>query len=138
MATTPEDARIYLSSILVRQPGGLAAASRKLNRNHAYLQQYVRDGKPLWLAEQDRETLVRLYGLDGDRLKPPAGSPRLAFAVPHSNDQGEIDAPRLGKFIDDPGKLELLEVWDAIDPRQRPLAMTVLRGFVAHSGSIIA
>lgn len=49
---------------LVRQAGlSLAAASRRIGRNHAYLQQYVRRGSPRYLSERDRHLLARILSL---------------------------------------------------------------------------
>lgn len=62
-------ARKYLQGAL---PFGCwAAASYAIGRDHAYIQQHIRRGSPRFLAEADRNILVRLYGLDPERLKPP-------------------------------------------------------------------
>lgn len=72
-------ARKYLQGALPF--GQWAAASFAIGHDHAYIQQYIRRGVPRWLNEADRKILVRLYGLDGDRLKPPPKSARTVRTV---------------------------------------------------------
>jgi hypothetical protein len=50
---------------LVREHGAhYHALSRLIGRNDAYLQQYVKRGTPRRLAEEDRRTLARFFGVD--------------------------------------------------------------------------
>ncbi|MBF0307379.1 MAG: hypothetical protein HQL41_17225 [Alphaproteobacteria bacterium] len=53
----------------------LAEASRRLKRNSAYLQQYLKRGTPAELDEDEREQLARMVDLHPDdfRKAPPAG-----------------------------------------------------------------
>ncbi len=69
----PVAARKYLEASLPL--GQWAAASHAIGHDHAYIQQYIRRGVPRYLNEVDRDQLVKLYGLDADRLRPP---PRTA------------------------------------------------------------
>jgi phage repressor protein C with HTH and peptisase S24 domain len=72
---------------LARQAGvSLAALSRMLGRNDAYLQQYVQRGSPRVLAEGDRRQLAAFFGVPEMRLGGAADAgpllvPRLAVAA---------------------------------------------------------
>ncbi len=127
---SPEEARDYLRHALPE--GEWAEASRAIRKNHAYIQQYIRTGKPRWLKEADREALVALYGLDADRLRQPLTHlPRREDAGRVRHDQRQINAPRLRKVVEDPDTLELLAVWDGItDATQRMMALRILRAMV--------
>ncbi|WP_322963841.1 S24 family peptidase [Sphingomonas fuzhouensis] len=64
----------------------LAALSRMLGRNDAYLQQFVQRGTPRVLAEADRRQLAEFFGVPETRLgaSPATGPmlvPRLAVAA---------------------------------------------------------
>ena len=62
-------ARTYLETAL---PLGMwAEASKKIGHSHAFIQQYIRRGKPRFLTEPDRDLLARTYNLDAEILKPP-------------------------------------------------------------------
>lgn len=132
---TPKEAQDYLGAALEAFGVDLATASRAIGRNHAYLQQYVRYGKPAWLKEQDRDTLVLLYDLEVSRLQPP---PKVVRAPLSSDDrkQSQADAPKLGKVIKDPGALELLDIYADIEGDDaRTLAKRVLRGFTRNAAN---
>jgi hypothetical protein len=131
MATDPEAARAYLKHAL--RGVSLKSASEAIGKNHAYLQQYITTGKPRWLPETVREALVRNHGLDGEQLKPPPTLLRSKSPVANRGHERQIDAPSMGKFVDDPGKLELLDSYDAIHPRWRELARDLLRRMAVYS-----
>jgi hypothetical protein len=59
----PDDARKYLADALRELGIDMAVASDAINKNHAYIQQYIKREKPRWLPEQVRDLLVRTYGL---------------------------------------------------------------------------
>jgi phage repressor protein C with HTH and peptisase S24 domain len=48
----------------------LAAVSRKIGKNHAYLQQFVERGTPRNLPEYTREDVARVLDLDEEKLRP--------------------------------------------------------------------
>ena len=130
-----EASRKYLAGALKEAGLEMARASTALGLNHAYVQQYISRGKPVWLPEQIREGLVKLVpGLDPERLKPPAAGlrPQLRSrggydqAVTYRLDQAQVEAPRFGQFVDDPGALQLLEIWRRITPEQRAIALRIL------------
>ena len=129
-------ARKYLAA----QNLNMKAASIAVGRNHAYLQQYIRTGKPRWLPEQVRDALAALYGVDPDRLRPPPAKLRTSGGSGGSNGQHKtkINAPGHGQLADDPRAFELMEVWDAIPADRRDLALRVLRGFAGDASAPVA
>jgi hypothetical protein len=139
----PAEAREYLDQALRAEGLELKAVSLAIGRNHAYLQQYIRTGKPRYLPEGVREALVRVVpNLDGDRLKPPPLELKLASAKKRGGqggDQTQINAPRRRKIIDDPSTLELLDAWDDIrHPDQRALAIRILRSMADQATPVVA
>lgn len=88
----PHLGRYELESTLRAAGLTLAAASRRIGRNHAYLQQYVRRGSPRQLSERDRQMLMRMLGRPaGDAPGSPArlavdhaAAPMVRIACPWS------------------------------------------------------
>lgn len=78
----PEQQRAVLAALAAERGESLAALSRLLGRNAAYLQQYLERGSPRMLREEDREKLARYFGVPEARLGGPA--------VPHT-----VAIPRL-------------------------------------------
>jgi phage repressor protein C with HTH and peptisase S24 domain len=80
-------------SLLARERGhSLAALSRMLGRNPAYLQQFITRGSPRKLEEQDRRRLAQFFGIAEREL----GSPEPAGADPAIGSPGEwVSVPRL-------------------------------------------
>lgn len=81
-----QDVRAALPALAEQAGVSLAALSRMLGRNDAYLQQFVRRGSPRTLAEGDRRQLAEFFGVPETRLGAPkeAGPllmPRLAVAA---------------------------------------------------------
>ena len=134
-----EEARKYLKEALRAAGVDLKPASEALGLNHAYLQQYIEYGKPMWLKETVREALVATYGLDAEKLKPPPVALRTApkRASRDSHDELEVHPPRYGQFVDDPGTLQLLEIWGRItSPTQRRLALRVLTAMASDQPTV--
>ena len=106
-------ARKYLQSALPL--GSWAAASYAIGRDHAYIQQHIRRGSPRFLAESDRNILVRLYDLDPERLKPPPKSAALRIGAKGKrgivNKQGDVEADTDRVLPEDPERAELLRIW---------------------------
>jgi hypothetical protein len=123
---TSESARIYLNETLEREGIPLKAASELLGLNHAYLQQYIEYGKPRWLPERVRLRLMQLIPLDEEKLKEPQQPLRPRPSASHGKDKGKIDIPSYRELLNDPGARELLRLWDAISPNNRPLALKIL------------
>lgn len=78
------DARATLMTWAERRGESLAALSRLLGRNDAYLQQYVTRGSPRNLHERDRLRLAAYLGIDDRDLGGPdhAGSAPALIRVP--------------------------------------------------------
>ena len=81
-----QDVRAALPALAEQAGVSLAALSRMLGRNDAYLQQFVHRGSPRTLAEGDRRRLAEFFGVPETRLGAPkeAGPllmPRLAVAA---------------------------------------------------------
>jgi len=77
-----DDARQTLLRLSTEKGQGLAALSRMLRRNEAYLQQFVHRGSPRRLAESDRQLLAAHFALDESMF---GGPPREveSVAVPY-------------------------------------------------------
>ncbi len=74
-AADDADARARLLSLARARGVSLAALSAMLDRNAAYLQQFVRKGSPRKLEENDRRVLAMFFGVDEAELgaRPAAG-----------------------------------------------------------------
>lgn len=69
------EARDMLARLAAERDVSLAALSRMLRRNPAYLQQFVQRGTPRRLAEADRRLLADHFGVDESLLGgPPAAA----------------------------------------------------------------
>lgn len=72
-------ARNRLGELARARGVGLAALSRMIGRNDAYLQQFVRRGSPQRLDERDRRALAAFLGVEeGELGGPPAADPMVA------------------------------------------------------------
>jgi hypothetical protein len=127
-------ARKYLQAALPL--GQWAAASHAIGRNHAYIEQYVRRGVPRFLAEDDRRILVKLYGLDEKKLKPPpksASPPRIRRQRVPVREKGDLEAELNRIFANDPEQAELLRIWARIaryaESHQRRIGLMMLSNF---------
>jgi repressor LexA len=66
--------RRALEALIAPGDASLAALSRMLRRNPAWLQQYLKRGTPRLLPEEDRGRLARFFGVDEAVLGgPPSG-----------------------------------------------------------------
>lgn len=135
-------ARQYLESALREIGVPLRTASLAIGKNQAYLQQYIKRKNPRWLPEQQREALVKLYGVDPERLKPPP-VPTLtndtfseAYPVPHGGgygqNQGNVNPPDPTQLIDEPRLIELIRIWCSIPNDRRQLALDILRNLASR------
>jgi phage repressor protein C with HTH and peptisase S24 domain len=77
-----------LTAMLARRGESLAALSRLIGRNDAYLQQFVTRGSPRMLGERDRRILAAYIGIDERDL----GAPDLAPAAVPVVHVSRIDA----------------------------------------------
>lgn len=144
MATAEEQARAYLDQALREADLQMKVISETLNLNHAYLQQYIKRGKPRWLPEPIREGLVSLVpNLDGDRLRPPPPILKSRVNPEGARRKGEnepqIDTPSQGEFIKEPSVLQLVRAYRKIRrPDRRALVLQVAESFADESGSAVA
>ena len=60
--------RAAIQGLAAKAGVSLAALSRMLGRNDAYLQQFVQRGTPRVLAEADRRQLAEFFGVPETRL----------------------------------------------------------------------
>lgn len=76
------DPRVALAAIVASRGESLAALSRMIGRNDAYLQQFVTRGSPRTLAEKDRAVLAAYLAVEESALGGPSGA-RGPVVVPH-------------------------------------------------------
>lgn len=78
MASDP--VRDLLTGLIAKHETDMATVSRAIGRNHAYLQQFLKAGKPRQLPEEVREKLAGHFKIDPDcfRLQAPNASSHLA------------------------------------------------------------
>ncbi len=79
------DARATLARLAAERGEDLAALSRLIGRNPAYVQQYIKRGSPKRLAEDDRRALARYFGVPEDMLGARGAEPQ----------HGPVPVPRL-------------------------------------------
>jgi phage repressor protein C with HTH and peptisase S24 domain/lambda repressor-like predicted transcriptional regulator len=82
----PQEQRAVLVALAAERGESLAALSRLLGRNAAYLQQYLERGSPRMMREDDRAKLARYLGVPEARLGGTAAPatvtiPRLDLAA---------------------------------------------------------
>ena len=65
------DPRAVLERLIRERREDYAGLSRLLGRNAAYMQQFIRRGTPKRLAEDDRRTLARYFGIEETLLGGP-------------------------------------------------------------------
>ncbi len=123
LAALKQAQRDYLASALKHAGVDMLQASLAIGKNKAYIQQYLADGKPQFLREEDRDVLVRLYGIDGDRLKPPVKEPkRKPPSRRTAATQGGGDLPHEVEQVE-----LLLFIWSRLDVELKTAIMTLLQ-----------
>ncbi|MFN2474648.1 MAG: hypothetical protein ABR588_12135 [Sphingomicrobium sp.] len=68
------DQRAVLASLIEERREDYASLSRLIGRNAAYVQQFIKRGVPRKLAERDRQTLARYFGIAEAELGAPGGN----------------------------------------------------------------
>ena len=81
------DPRAVLDALVIKSGESYAALSRMLQRNDAYLQQYVKRGTPRLLAERDRKLLASYFRVDEAVL----GGPQSDAIIPPSAQVRRLD-----------------------------------------------
>jgi hypothetical protein len=67
-----ENVREELDRLILQRGVGYSAVSRLLNRNPAYIQQFIKRGSPRRLDDDDRRILARYFGVGEQLLGGPA------------------------------------------------------------------
>lgn len=108
------DQRQALARAATARGESLAALSRLLGRNAAYLQQFVARGTPRRLDERDRRKLARYLGIADAALGGPSAEGLVGVArVDAGASAGPgrlVGAERRGEMLLDPGLLRRLGV----------------------------
>lgn len=134
-----EAARQHLADTIMKEGASLKALSRAINKNDAYLQQYIQRGKPRWLSETDRTVLEReLPSLNPEKLRPPIPISRPGKRSSGSSGDGhnkpQVYLPPGSKLVDEPGLLHGLALLESLrDSTDWDLVISVLRQFAARS-----
>jgi phage repressor protein C with HTH and peptisase S24 domain len=93
---TDVDARTALETLIRERREDYAGLSRMIGRNPAYIQQFVKRGSPRRLAEEDRRTLARYFGVAEAVLGGPAASmPAVPANKAARLGSGPVAIPRL-------------------------------------------
>jgi hypothetical protein len=124
----PDDCRRYLEGALAEQDVKWNHVSEQLGHSHAYIQQYLKKGTPRYLREQDIQLLVRLYNLDGSRLREPPKEPRplrpkLKGA---SSDAPQVDPEDLRNFLNAAENKRFLSLWISLGEDTQIVALDML------------
>jgi len=81
-----EDPRLVLDRLIAERGENYADLSRLLNRNPAYIQQFIKRGTPRKLDEEDRRVLARYFGVSeemlGGRVQSSPGAPTRSRSLP--------------------------------------------------------
>ena len=88
-----EDPRIVLERLIAERGESYSDISRLLNRNPAYIQQFIKRGTPRKLDEEDRRLLARYFGVADEMLggsAPLGKSPAKLRSLP-----SVVSVPRL-------------------------------------------
>lgn len=95
-------AREALAALIADRREDYASLSRLLGRNPAYIQQYVKRGTPRRLAETDRATLARYFGVEESLLGGPPPRPRTDMVQVPRRALGASAGP--GAMADEEGR----------------------------------
>ena len=112
-----DPARRRLMVLVAEREVSLAAASRAIGRNHAYLQQFVKRGTPRRLPEEVRHVLANILDVDERTLRQPDDRTAGAGA-----DDSTADRPELNSFV------ARLAVARAVSPFAAPSAFAAAAG----------
>ena len=123
--------RAYLKAALHNLGVKPKHASLAIDKNHGYLGVYIRGKSPDYLSEQDREALVKAYGLDGDKLKPP---PKQLKPPSRRSPMLQDDADLLHQIEEE----KLLFAWRRIEVKPKIAIMTVILELVKASDRDVA
>lgn len=77
-----DEVRTRLEALMAARGDDYLSISRMLNRNAAYMQQFMKRGVPRKLKEDDRRILATYFGVDETELGGPAPPAHATVAVP--------------------------------------------------------
>lgn len=129
---TPEIVRVELERAIIASGSDLAKASRAMGKNHAYLQQFVRSGKPKYLKEEDRALLVAMFGIDPTPLEPPKKLPAANVSKGAAGEAG--GHPRPGDPIQDAREATIVDTWRKIPKEDQDWIVGVINGILKSRG----
>jgi Peptidase S24-like len=89
------DVRQTLERLIQDRKEGYAGLSKLLDRNPAYIQQFIHRGVPKKLDEDDRRTLARYFGVDEALLGGPATPPASSRSAAKSLRDAVVMVPQL-------------------------------------------
>jgi hypothetical protein len=121
-----------------------AEVSKKIGHNHAFIQQFIRRGKPKFLAEADRDLLVRTYDLDAEMLKPPRKTVRplrrravsAPVVRPREQSAGNDNwiNPRCDNLVENASKAEINHLLDQLSGKQLAFLYKMILAAVGMAG----
>lgn len=88
-----DDSRLVLERLIIERGESYADLSRLLNRNPAYIQQFIKRGTPRKLDEEDRRTLARYFGVAEELLD--GGGTSAMSGVEARSSPAVVAVPRL-------------------------------------------
>jgi cyanate lyase len=95
------DVRKLLSDAIRKKGLDMAKVSRKIGRNHAYIQQYVSQGKPKKLPEDVRHDLAIELGISEDLLREPRDKPlnQSSTSVTETGQHGDATEEQIMELV---------------------------------------
>src|SRR6516225_10235782 len=90
--------RQFLVAEIHRQQTDMRTVSLKAGLNHAYIQQFIKSGKPIDLPEKTRGKIAEALGVDEALLRPKrVGTAQTRAAATHYSQQATLGSiPILG------------------------------------------
>lgn len=123
-----EDPREALKRLSVEHRVSLAALSKLLGRNSAYIQQYITRGRPARLDEMDRKRLASFFGVDERVLGMPGAAGALDLI--HVSRLGVHASAGPGALVDEEasiGRMGFEPIWLRRITRARPDELSIIK-----------
>lgn len=90
-------ARLAIANALEARDVEMAALSKGIGRNHAYIQQFLTRGVPTELKERDRRSIAQMLRIDERSLVRAEDAPNLTY-VPLDENWVETDGTEIGAY----------------------------------------